>query len=85
MDLQGPAEIGTSLRLLGELLATNGHAEGTLKKGSLREPPEPLPSPLVQAARAVARDLGLDPDWLNAGPALQWRAGMPPGLEARIQ
>jgi hypothetical protein len=51
----------------------------------LHEPPEPLPEPLARAARTVARDLNLDPDWLNTGPALQWRAGLPPDLETRVR
>ena len=44
-----------------------------------------MPQPLAQVAATVARDLGLDPNWLNTGPALQWRAGLPPGLEQRIE
>lgn len=36
------------------------------------------------AAAAVASDLGLDPDWLNTGPASQWRTGLPPGLDHRL-
>ena len=52
--------------------------------GTMREPPTPLPQPLLQAAHNVARDLNLDPHWLNTGPALQWRAGLPPGLEQRV-
>lgn len=47
-------------------------------------PPEPLPAPLLQAARIVARDMGLDPDWFNNGPAGQWQTGLPPGLETRV-
>jgi hypothetical protein len=46
-------------------------------RASLYEPREPMPEPLLRAARTVANDLGLDPDWLNIGPALQWRAGLP--------
>lgn len=52
---------------------------------ALRRPDTPLPEPLVQAARVVAGDLGLDPNWLNSGPALQWQTGLPPGLEGRIE
>ncbi|MDQ8162894.1 MAG: hypothetical protein P3C10_09965 [Gemmatimonadota bacterium] len=51
---------------------------------TLREPPVPMPAPLVRAAATVARDLGLDPHWLNAGPALQWRTGLPPGMADRV-
>ncbi|MGQ0648143.1 MAG: hypothetical protein ACT4P7_11265 [Gemmatimonadaceae bacterium] len=50
----------------------------------MREPPDPLPTGLVRAARIVARDMALDENWLNAGAALQWRAGLPPGLEGRV-
>ncbi len=50
----------------------------------LYEPPEPMPEPLARAARTVARDLALDPNWLNTGPALQWRVGLPPELETRV-
>jgi hypothetical protein len=44
-----------------------------------------MPEPLERAARTVARDLELDPAWLNTGPALQWRAGLPPGLARRVE
>jgi hypothetical protein len=50
----------------------------------LRPPDEPLPLPLADAARTVAADLGLDPHWLNTGPASQWRTGLPPGLTKRL-
>ncbi len=45
---------------------------------------KPLPEPVVSAARAVAEALGLDPNWLNAGPAdlLDW--GMPDGFAQRL-
>ena len=51
----------------------------------LRPPDEPLPTPLVEAARTVGEDLGLAPEWLNTGPAGQWKTGLPPGLEGRVQ
>lgn len=47
-------------------------------------PPSPLPRALMRAASDVARDLELAPDWLNTGPALQWRQGLPPGLEEHV-
>jgi hypothetical protein len=28
--------------------------------------------------------MGLPSDWMNAGPALQWHQGLPPGLDDRI-
>lgn len=57
---------------------------GSAKPSGLREPPEPLPVPLRRAIAQVARDGGLPPDWMNAGPALQWRSGLPPGLASRV-
>ncbi len=50
----------------------------------LSRPGATLPAPLVGAARIVARDLGLDPHWLNTGPEAQWDSGLPPGLDSRI-
>ena len=84
---------GAALNLLGivERVTTDVdilafvHSDGGETLGPLLEPPEPLPAPLVRAARTVARDLDLASDWLNTGPALQWRSGLPQGLEQRIQ
>ena len=52
---------------------------------TLVPPPAPLPESLAVAIRTVGRDLGLVDDWLNTGPALQWKQGLPPGLATRIQ
>ena len=80
---------GAAMNLLGyvsrtttdvDLIAFGGDAEGA----PIAPPPDPLPEPLLRAARTVARDLGLNPAWLNAGPASQWRTGLPPGLESRL-
>ena len=82
---------GSAVNLLGlvsrattdvDILAfADADAEGALQ---LRPPDEPLPPPLANAARTVAIDLGLDPNWLNTAPASQWRTGLPPGLAERL-
>ncbi len=86
---------GAALNLLGIVERTTGDVDilafgvpridGAPGNDSLHEPPTPLPEPLVLAARTVARDLELDPEWLNAGPAPQWRTGLPPGLQQRVE
>lgn len=83
---------GSALNLLGtvsrattdvDILAFGTPDElGTVRLGP---PDEPLPAELAQAAATVATDLGLDPHWLNTGPASQWQTGLPPGLEGRVQ
>lgn len=85
---------GSALNLLGiversttdvDVLAfATPRTSGAPEPESVRQPPEPMPDPLVRAARVVARDLNLDPNWLNAGPALQRRSGLPPGLDQRV-
>ena len=86
---------GAALNLLGIVqrtttdvdilaFATPWAGESAPAQARLYEPPEPMPEPLARAARTVARDLDLDPHWLNTGPALQWRAGLPPDLERRV-
>ena len=52
--------------------------------GALTEAPSPLPTELMRAATEVARELGLDPGWLNNGPTLQMRSGLPPGMASRF-
>jgi hypothetical protein len=53
-------------------------------RSTLTEAPNPLPVDLIRAAADVARDLNLDEGWLNSGPTLQMRAGLPPGMESRF-
>jgi hypothetical protein len=83
---------GAAVNLLGlvsrattdvDILAFAG--EGSEGRQHLHPPDEPLPAPLLKAAATVAVDLGLDAQWLNTGPASQWRTGLPPGLETRVQ
>jgi hypothetical protein len=44
----------------------------------------PLPPSLLAAAATVARDLGLDRDWLNAKPASLLDHELPPGFRERL-
>lgn len=52
---------------------------------------KPLPMPLVEAIRDVAEALDLprqprdEKDWLNAGPAILQKIGLPPGFDARAE
>jgi len=52
------------------------------EQGDLRRH-DALPGPLKEAADAVAADFGLDPNWLNIGPAGLIQVGLPEGLMAR--
>ena len=74
---------GAALRLLGLIDRTTSDVDviARLPDASASvSPPDPLPPAVVQAAAAVARDLGLPADWLNTEIAAQWRTGLPPGL-----
>ena len=80
---------GAALNLLGVVeRATRDVDVVALAPGGRRarlERPDPLPAPLVSAVSRVARDLGLAPDWLNAGPGSQWETGLPRGLRGRLE
>ena len=81
---------GSALAALGLVLRTTrdvdvlGLARAT-ESGVVVEQLERLPEPLVSAALKVARDFNLPPDWLNTGPALQVRMGLPEGFERRLE
>lgn len=53
------------------------------KDGSLISA-EPLPDAIVDAAAVVARDLGLEGNWLNAGPTSLLDDGLPTGFAERL-
>lgn len=46
---------------------------------------EPLPQYLIESACNVGYALGLPADWLNNGPASQFRMGLPDGFQERLQ
>jgi len=85
---------GAAMNLLGivarattdvDILAFGDLGSDARSGPAIARPPKPLPAGLIAAAQAVAREMGLRPDWLNAGPASQWDLGLPPGLESRIE
>lgn len=45
---------------------------------------EPLPEALLAARARVARDFGLDDNWLNAGPTDLLKWGLPDGFMSRV-
>ncbi|WP_176014621.1 DUF6036 family nucleotidyltransferase [Victivallis sp. Marseille-Q1083] len=45
---------------------------------------EPLPEYLIRAADIVGHSLELPVDWLNNGPASQFRMGLPEGFQTRL-
>lgn len=79
---------GAALNLLGIVERTTRDVDivamASGGPGSPLGPADPLPEPLERAIVRVARDLGLPQDWMNARVGLQWRAGLPPGLDQRI-
>ena len=49
------------------------------------EAADPLPEQLKKAAVQVSKDLGLDENWLNPGPADLVKYGLPDGFVERLQ
>ena len=54
-----------------------------MKNGVLADS-EPLPEYLMNAAAKVGTSLNLPADWLNNGPASQFRMGLPEGFSERL-
>jgi hypothetical protein len=84
---------GAALNLLGvvdrtttdvDILAIARPRDAAVHR-EIMEPPSPLPDSLRRAIRLVAEDMGLTPDWMNTGPALQWQTGLPSGLAERVE
>lgn len=55
-----------------------------IMKGGVLADPEPLPDYLVCAAEKVGQIMNLSGDWLNNGPASQFRMGLPAGFAERL-
>jgi hypothetical protein len=57
------------------------------RAGSWRptQAPSELPRSLGLAVSAVARDFNLVPTWMNTGPRMQWRYGLPRGFAGRVR
>jgi len=53
--------------------------------GSEYRKADPLPAPLVEAARDVGVAAGAGENWLNAGPASLMDFGLPPGFAGRAE
>lgn len=98
LDAQGEAFAivilgGAALNLLGVVARTTtdvdilalGQPGDVSRPRHISAPPSPLPESLSRAIRLVAEDMALAPDWMNTGPALQWRTGLPPDLAGRIE
>lgn len=54
-----------------------------MQDGSLTDP-EPLPEYLIRAAAKVGQIMTLPENWLNNGPASQFKMGLPAGFSERL-
>jgi len=82
---------GAALNLLGVVTRTTRDVDilavarrRGARRWRLERPPTPMPERLAAAIRTVAGDMGLADNWLNTGPALQWKQGLPRGLGTRV-
>ena len=55
-----------------------------LEKGGALVSAEPLPEAVMKAAATVARDMGLEKNWLNPGPTSLLDLGLPAGFTDRL-
>ena len=77
---------GSGLLALGVIdRATRDVDVVALRGGGRLESADPLPPTLRDAARLVARDFELSPDWLNGGPTTLLDLGLPAGFSDRLE
>ena len=76
---------GSALIAMSLVLRTTQDVDivALMRAGVLADP-EPLPEYLVNAAVKVGTSLNLPDDWLNNGPASQFRMGLPEGFTERL-
>lgn len=76
---------GAALNLLGLLSRTTTDADviAVEQDGELVAPDD-LPPVFLDGVAVVAASLQLPEDWLNTGPSLQMRFGLPPGFRERL-
>ena len=76
---------GAALNLLGLVSRTTTDADViAVEEGGALVAPNDLPPALLEGVAIVAASLRLPEDWLNTGPSLQMRYGLPPGFRERL-
>lgn len=76
---------GAALNLLGLVSRTTTDADViAVEEGGTLVAPNDLPPALLEGVAIVAASLRLPEDWLNTGPSLQMRYGLPPGFRERL-
>lgn len=76
---------GAALNLLGLVSRTTTDADViAVEEGGTLVAPNNLPPALLEGVVIVAASLRLPEDWLNTGPSLQMRYGLPPGFRERL-
>ncbi|MDX6622774.1 MAG: hypothetical protein QOE75_706 [Solirubrobacterales bacterium] len=77
---------GSALIALGTIeRATRDVDIVALRQGQELVSADPLPAQLATARDRVARDFGLDGDWLNPGPTDLLELGLPHGFAGRLE
>lgn len=86
VDLRLVVVGGAALNLLGLVSRTTTDADViAIEHAGKLVAPDDLPPALLDGVAAVAASLRLPEDWLNTGPSLQMRFGLPPGFQERLK